>query len=63
VWLAVAEMQKRRLADATSRNALNKFVTSCGKRYATILEAFDEEAFRADEREEVKALFDLIDDV
>ena len=55
--------QKRPFADAASRNALNRFDTSLLKKYPTELEGFDEDIFRGENNDEVKALFDFIDDM
>lgn len=54
--------QKRPLSDATSRNALSRFEAVLVKRYPE-LESYDEEAFRADDREDTTELFGFIDDV
>lgn len=55
--------QKCPLSDAVSRNALNKFDAVVLKKYAGVLEGFDHEAFRDDEREEVQHLIAYVDDM
>ena len=54
--------QKRPFSDASSRNALSKFETGLTKRYSSVLEGFSEVTFRETSSEEVKAIFDLIDE-
>lgn len=61
--LPAHSMQKRPLADAASRNALNRFDAAMLKKYPTELEGFDEEAFAAEEREEIKELVAFVDAV
>lgn len=58
-------MQKRPLADASSRNALARFDTAIQKKYPEILNGFNEDTFRGvgEEREDVRELFGFIDDV
>jgi condensin complex subunit 3 len=62
--LAEADKPKKRpLSDATSRNALNRFDTAITKKYHDALDTFDHEAYRSQERDEVRALWEFIDDV
>ncbi|KAK4686707.1 condensin complex subunit 3, partial [Tremellales sp. Uapishka_1] len=63
ILLIAAIQDKRPLADATSKNALSKFQAGINKKYATIVESFDEEAFRADERAEIQELCEIVDEV
>lgn len=51
------------MADASSRNAISRFESALQKRFPEVLDAFDEDKFRSEEREEVTELFGFIDDV
>lgn len=59
----LTSLQKRPVADASSRNALSRFETALQKRFPEILESFDEDTFRSEDKEEVSELFGFIDDV
>jgi condensin complex subunit 3 len=51
------------VADASSRNAIVRFEGAIQKRYPDIIESYNQETFRAEEREEVSDLFGFIDDM
>jgi hypothetical protein len=56
-------VKKRPLADASSRNSLARFDTVIQKKYPEILDGFNEDVFRGEDRGEVRELFGFIDDV
>lgn len=51
------------MADAVSRNALNRFDAVLLKKYATDLEGFDVEAFATEEKEEIKRIVEFAEEV